>query len=110
MALGAVFRLQSRFTRKPDDSDDQEPRRWGARKRALPASRGPETGTIPIRAVNSMHLLRHVKGLVRAAQDSNATAQGCLLMGQVKTASAQAWKRKWHLVRSFSADDSVANS
>jgi hypothetical protein len=71
-------------------------------------SRGPKTGTIPIRAVNSMHLLRHVKGLIRAAQDSTATAQGCLLMAQVKTASAQAWKRKWHLVRSFFADDYCA--
>jgi hypothetical protein len=27
---------------------------------------------------------------------------------QVKTASAQAWKRNWHLVRSFFADDSFA--
>jgi hypothetical protein len=80
----------------------------GARKRALPASQGPEIGTLPMRSVNSVHLLRHVKGLLRAAQACTATAQGCLLMARVKTASAQAWKRNWHLVRSFFADDYIA--
>jgi hypothetical protein len=47
-------------------------------------------------------------GMLREALDSTATAQGCLLMAQVKTASAQAWKRNWHLVRSFFADDYIA--
>jgi hypothetical protein len=50
-----------------------------------------------------MYLLRQVSGcseVLRAAQDSTATAQGCLLMAQVKTASAQVREWKWNLVRS----------
>jgi hypothetical protein len=77
-----------------------------ARKHALRGSQGLKTGTLPKSSVNATHLLTHVKWLLRIA----VTAQGCLLTTQVKTASAQVWKRKWHLVRSFFADGYCAIS
>jgi hypothetical protein len=50
--------------------------------------RRPKTGILLTCSVNLMRVLRHVKrllrgcsGLLRTAQDSTATAQGCLLIG-----------------------------
>jgi hypothetical protein len=41
----------------------------------------PKTGNLPTCSVNLMRMLRQVQGQLRTAQDSTATAQGCLLMG-----------------------------
>jgi hypothetical protein len=42
-----------------------------ARKHALRGSQGLKTGTLPKSSANATHLLRHVKWLLRAAQDSS---------------------------------------
>jgi hypothetical protein len=44
---------------------------------------------------------RDRSGVLSAAQDCTAAAQGCLLIAQFKTAAAQVRNRKWNLVRSF---------
>jgi hypothetical protein len=68
---------------------------------ALPASQGPKTGTLQKSSVRHVkRLLRCDQGSSRLTQDCMATAQGCLLMAQVKTASAQVRDWKWNLVRS----------
>jgi len=42
-----------------------------------------------------------LQGPLRRAQDYTATAQGCLLIAQLKTAAVQGRNRKWHFVRSL---------
>jgi hypothetical protein len=72
-------------TRKPNGPETGTP------FTGFPGTQGPCKGT-------------HVKWLLgassRLAQDCTAAAQGCLLMAQVKTASAQTRDWKWNLVRS----------
>jgi hypothetical protein len=76
------------------------------------SSNKPKTGTLPTCSVNLMRVLRRVKG--SSAQGSYGqlrTARPQLRAAsswaQVKTASAQAWKRNWHLVRSLWCMSSV---
>jgi hypothetical protein len=49
------------------------------------------------------HIVRIAQACESLKQDYTATAQDCLLMAQVKTASARVWKRNRHSVRSVSA-------
>jgi hypothetical protein len=65
------------------------------------SSNKPKTGTLPTCSVNLMRVLRRVKGSSGQLRTARPQLKAAYSWAQVKTASAQAWKRNWHLVRSL---------
>jgi hypothetical protein len=65
------------------------------------SSNKPKTGTLPTCSVNLMRVLRRVKGSSGQLRAARPQLRAASSWAQVKTASAQAWKRNWHLVRSL---------
>jgi hypothetical protein len=86
MAPAAAFKLRSKYTRKPDDPETGNFVSGGARKPALPASQGAQNCD-PTKKLSQRNA--PAQACEGPAQGSTATAQGCLLIAQVKTASAQ---------------------